>query len=57
MNKDEMLKMLLDNLAENGNLDFKWDFQPDNDYSAYIITSGEGVFILTIQDAKIEVIE
>ena len=57
MQKDEMLTMLLDNLVENGNLVFEWGFQPDGDYKAYIITKEEGVFILTIQDAKIEVVK
>lgn len=55
MNKDEMLKMLLDNLAENGNLDFEWTTKPDDKNEAWILTTEEGIFILTIQDGKIEV--
>jgi len=57
MDKDELLKMLLDNLEENGNLEFKWTTKPEDDYEAWILTSEEGIFILTIQDAKIEVIK
>ena len=57
MKKDELLKMLLDDLAESGNLDFEWTTKPDDENEAWILTSEEGIFILTIQDAKIEVVK
>ena len=54
MNDEELLELLCNNFKENGNLELEWTKDPNKSNEAWMITNEEGVFIVAVYSAKVE---